>query len=103
MWQTHLIQIGRSVDVGALDMHDDSTGDNKSNEGIRRVLRQIVQRRGQPAFREQLLNAYEGRLCRYWVQRQGRTGSRSHRAIQRAILECFVKWVALEVGYPHAL
>lgn len=64
LWKMHLLQIGRSVDVDAFDDQRDhaqlSDSAKDSDVGIERVLRQIIQRRGQPKFREQLLDAYGG-------------------------------------------
>jgi hypothetical protein len=66
LWLTHLVRIGRSANEQELFSRverDAFISSDESNEGIRRVLRQIVQRRGQPAFREQLLEAYGGRCA----------------------------------------
>lgn len=63
LWQTHLIRIGRSTNEEDLPSSVDLNASDpiaEREEGKLRVLRQIVQRRGQLAFREQLLDAYGG-------------------------------------------
>ena len=67
LWQQHLVRIGRSVSddmfTPLADQESSSEAwDAGANDEIERVLRQIVQRRGQPEFRERVLAAYGG-LC----------------------------------------
>jgi len=78
LWQLHLVRLGRSVAIESLPQ-DETTVENDGNEGVTRTLRQIVQRRGQPAFREQLLDAY-GCTCAV-------TGCNAKAALEAAHIE----------------
>jgi hypothetical protein len=59
LWTAHLLKLGRSVSADSADATDDQPSLSEGEE-VDRVLRAIIQRRGQPAFRERLMAAYKG-------------------------------------------
>jgi hypothetical protein len=61
IWQDHLVNLGRQPDRMTLSDLPASTANSNRNEDL--VLRQIVQRRGQPLFRAQLIEAYGGQCA----------------------------------------
>jgi hypothetical protein len=62
LWTAHLLRLGRSVSADSADATDDQLSSSEGEE-VDRVLRAIIQRRGQPAFREKLMAAYKGRCA----------------------------------------
>lgn len=65
VWTTHLVRLGRSVsgDTYVLQSATDAAASSVEGDAVERVLREIVQRRGQPDFRERLLAAYNRRCA----------------------------------------
>lgn len=62
LWTAHLLKLGRSVSADSTVATEDQPSSPEGGE-VDRVLRAIIQRRGQPTFRERLLAAYKCRCA----------------------------------------